>query len=111
MAKNYVQPGDVVQVASADTSAGDHVVKGALHGVALTDTDDNGNVQLRTTGVWDLSVTGNDGASDIAVSFGDKIYDDSGTLNINSSGTLFGIALGAVDSGATAEIPVKIIHA
>lgn len=111
MAKNFVQPGKVLEVPSAATSSGDHVVVGALHGVALTDTDDNGNVRLDTDEVYGLEVVANDGSTGAPIAFGDKVYDDGGVLNVNSSGTLFGIALGDVASGETATIPVKIVHA
>lgn len=112
MATNFVQTGNVVTVASADTGSGDHVVVGSLHGVALTDTDDDGNIELDTEGVYSLSVTGADNSGDAAISVGDKIYDDGGTLNADATdGSLFGIALEAVGSGATATIPVKIVHA
>ncbi len=112
MATNKVYDGDVVEVASASTDSGDHVVLNDLVGVALTDTDDDGNVKLATRGVFDLSVTGADNSGNAAVSVGDKIYDDSGTLNVDGTdGTLFGKALEAVDSGATATIKVMLIQA
>lgn len=112
MATNYVQPGDVVTIASASTSSGDAVASSDLVGVAQTDTDGNGNIQLATVGVHKLSVTGNDGSSDTAVSVGDKVYiDGSGDLSVDSSGTLFGKALEAVTSGATTEINVMLIQA
>jgi len=112
MATNFVQPADVVEVASASTSSGDAVAVSGLVGVALTDTDDDGNIRMATEGAFDLSVTANDGSADTAVSVGDKIYiDGSGDLSIDSSGTLFGKALEAIASGETATIPVKIIQA
>ena len=56
-----------------------------------------------------MSVTGADGSGDAAVSVGAVIYDDSGTLNVDSTnGTEFGVALEAVASGATATINVRL---
>jgi hypothetical protein len=44
-----------------------------------------------------------------AVSVGDILYYDSGVINKDSSnGVRFGYALGAVESGATTSILVKI---
>ena len=111
MATNKKFDGDVVEIASASTSAGDHVVVGDLVGVALTDTDADGNIQLATKGVFALSVTGADNAGNAAISAGDMIYDDSGTLNADATdGTKFGKALEDVGSGSTATINVMIVQ-
>lgn len=111
MATNYVQPGDVVEIEKADVSSGDHVVLGNLNGVALTDADDDDKVQLATKGVFDLEVAGEDGDGDKEISAGDKVYDDSGDLNVDSAnGTLFGIALDGVASGESSTIPVMIVN-
>jgi len=114
MAKNYVQDGKVLELAVADVSSGDPVVVGEIAGVALTDTDSDGNVAVMTEGVFNLPVEAkswdadNSAYVDSAVSIGDKIYYDDGTLNKNDTKTLFGIALGEVAAGQTATIPVKI---
>jgi len=111
MATNYVQEGKVIEVAKASVSSGDHVVFGNINGVALCDTDGDGNIRMATQGVFDLPVTGADNAGNAAISAGDKIYDDSGTLNADATdGTLYGIALEGVASGATSTIPVLIVN-
>jgi len=111
MATNYVQEGKILDVAQASTSSGDHVVWGNVNGVALTDTDDDGNIRMATGGVFDLSVTGADNSGNAEISAGSKIYDDSGTLNADETdGTAFGIALEGVSSGSTATIPVMIVN-
>jgi len=111
MATNYVQEGKILDVAQASTSSGDHVVWGNINGVALTDTDDDGNIRMATGGVFDLSVTGADNSGNAAISAGDKVYDDSGDLNADAAdGTLYGIALEDVASGATSTIPVLIVN-
>lgn len=112
MATNKAYDGDVVEVKSADTSSGDPVVLNDLTGVALTDSDSDDMIQLATRDVFELEVKGEDNSGDAAISVGDKIYDDSGTLNADSTdGTLFGKALEAVESGATTTIKVMLIQA
>jgi predicted RecA/RadA family phage recombinase len=110
MATNYVQKGDVIKlpVPSGKTS-GDHALVGNIPVVCLTDRDSDGNAECALVGVFDLPVTGADGLGNSAVAVGDIVYDDSGTLNIDdANGTEFGVALGAVSSGATATVSVRL---
>lgn len=111
MATNKVQDGKVLTIAKASVSAGDVVAVGAITGVALTDTDANGNIELDTEGVYALTVTGNDGTDDATVAIGDKVYASAaGALNLDSSGTYFGIALEVIGTaGAAAEIDVLLV--
>lgn len=89
-------------------SSGDPVVYGQLPGVALTDEDADGLTTVALDGVWNLAVKG-ETTSNAAVSAGDILYYDSGVVNKDSSnGIRFGYALGAVDSGATTTIPVRV---
>ena len=113
MATNYIQDGDVLSIAAANKSSGDVVVAGTITGVALGDTDSDGNVQTATRGVFNLEVHAYDGSANSAIGFGDKIYWDSGNseLNKNSSGLLFGKTLGAVSSGGTASINILLVQA
>ncbi len=105
-------PTTPVKIAKSDVSSGDHVAQNDLTGVSLTDTDDNGDIVLDITGAYWLSVTGKNNSGNVAVNVGDKIYDDSGTLNKDSTnGVPFGKALGTVASGATATILVLLIQA
>jgi hypothetical protein len=63
--------------------------------------------------VWSMAVKGEDSAgANIAVAIGDRIYmDTDGELNRdNTNGVLFGYALEAVTSGATATIMVMVEH-
>jgi predicted RecA/RadA family phage recombinase len=120
--KNQLSDGKVVSVlASALTHpshsdslphAGDQVVAGSLVGVCTESASGSGDtVDVATEGVFNLSVTGSDSGGNSAVAIGDKIFVDSGSnaaLTKNSTKTEFGIALGAVNSGATATIPVKV---
>ena len=115
MATNKVQDGKIVQIAKSSVSSGDPVEQNDLTGVALTDTDSDGNIQLATEGVFELSVKGEDNSGNKAVSLGDKLYYDSAaTPKINkdaTNGTLFGKALGTVGSGSTATIDVLLVQA
>ena len=100
---------EVAATAPATASSGDPVVVGQIPGVALTDEGEggnaSGNITVDTAGIYTLSVVG---AAD-AIAAGDIVYYDGDELNDDSSnGTRFGYALGAVGSGATASIDVKI---
>jgi len=110
MATNYIQQGDILDLTVADKKSGDPVAVGEIVGVALNDTDDDGEVRVKTSGVFNLAVTGKDASNtNVAVNIGDAIYYDNGVLNKDATnGVLFGYALGAVAAGATATIPVKI---
>ena len=108
MAKNYVQDGDKLVLSIADVTSGEPVNVGNIAGVALADTDTDGDVVVKTSGVFSLSVTGNDGAAAATIGVGDYVYIDNKTLNVDSSKILFGIALQPVVSGATTEIDVKL---
>lgn len=97
----------------ATPTSGDPVVLGDIPGVALTDEGDGGNdageITIDTGGVYNLSVTGEDGAGSAAVTAGDIVYLDSGVVNVDdTNGVRYGYALEDVSSGATTTIPVKI---
>ena len=112
MAKNMKHtPGNQLQVALADTDSGAPVVVGQIPAVALTDTNTDGNVTIKTDGVFALSVKGVDGSGNSAVAVGDILYHtaaDTPVLNKKTSGVRFGYALEAVTSGATKTIKVKV---
>lgn len=112
MAKNMRHtPGNQLQVALASKSSGDPVVVGQIPAVALIDTNADGNVTIKTDGVFALSVKGVDGSGNAAVAVGDILYytdGDTPPLGKKTSGVRFGYALEAVTSGATKTIKVKI---
>ncbi len=121
MSQNFVQPGHTINAAATDPAtpaSGDPVIVGTIPGVAITKEAEGGNAAGETTiateGVFNLSVKGVDGGGNSAVAVGDKIYyvtGDTPKLSKKTSGVLFGKALGAVNSGATAAIPVMLIQA
>jgi predicted RecA/RadA family phage recombinase len=121
MAKNYVQPGDSINAAASDPAtpaSGDPVRVGEIAGVAITaeGAGDNatGETTIATKGVFNLSVKGVDAGGNSAVAVGDKLYyvdADTPKLSKKVAGHLFGKALGIVNSGATATIPVLLIQA
>jgi predicted RecA/RadA family phage recombinase len=112
--------GDQFTVPAADVTepatpeSGDALLVGdALPAVALTDIYANGagvdTITVKTNGVYDLPVE----AEAAAVGIGDRLYYDAGDEGLNNSASgnvIFGYALGAVDNGATATIPVKLGH-
>lgn len=117
--KNSVQTGDVITLAdsvlvkpSTRVAGGDPVVVGKLSGVAFnTTTASTDLVDIQRVGVFNLSVTGVNAGGNVAVAVGDKIYIDpaaSAALNAKVANVPFGIALGAITSGATATIPVLL---
>lgn len=111
MAANFIQQGDVLNVAIASKTSGSPGVKGKIPGVCLGDTDGDGNVRLATAGVYDLSVKGVDGSGNAAIAIGDIIYytdGDTPKLNVKTTGVRFGYALEAVSSGGTDTIKVKL---
>lgn len=91
-------------------ASGDPVICGQIPGVALANEDAAGLTTVAIDGVFNLSVKGTTG-SDSAVAAGDAIYYVTGNtpkLSKTTSGVLFGYALAAVGSGATATIPVEV---
>ena len=97
--KNYIQPGNVIAVTAptGGVASGDGVLVGSLFGIAAGDAAENDNVEVQTTGVFELSkVTG-------AISQGAKVYwDDTNkrTTSVATSNTLIGVATEAVAGGA-----------
>lgn len=106
---------NITPTASANDGAnsGDPLIFGELPGVALDDATDtianSGTVTAQFDGVFELDVTGADNAGNAAVTAGDIVYYDGGSINIDSTdGTRFGYALEDVSSGSTTTIKVKI---
>ena len=84
-----------------------------LPGVALTSRDSAGEATVCFGGAFRLSVKGVDGVGNSAVAVGDMLYfldADTPKISKKATGTPFGWALGAVDSGATATILVKVMR-
>jgi len=99
MATNYIQPGDVLEIAApATVASGAGVVQGSLFGVALGDAESGAPVRIATVGVYDLPKVGSQ-----AWTVGARIYWD-GTNNhcttTASTHKLIGVAVAAVGSGA-----------
>lgn len=91
-------------------SSGDVVSIGTLVLVALGNEDADGNFigdfgAAKT--IYNLTVTGADNLGNAAVSIGDAVYADGTAVNVDAAnGVKYGIALGAVASGASTVIPV-----
>lgn len=112
MAKNFVKEGLRHQFAvTAGLKSGDPVVIGQIPGVLETDADAANKAVVNLTGVFNLSVKGVDASANAAVAVGDAIYyvqADTPKLSKKNTGVLFGYALGAVVSGATTTIEVRL---
>lgn len=110
--KNKVSDGkNITFTAGADIASGDPVVIGQLPGVAAVTAANGATCVAETTGVFSLSVAGINAGGNSAVAVGDAIYyvaADTPKLNKKNTGVLFGYALGAVTSGQTATIPVRL---
>lgn len=101
-AADYVDKGDPCVV-------GREIVGVAfLDGIALTD-----QISLDSEGIWNLSVLANDDLGAVAVVAGDALFINRTTCIISkiadpAVNTPFGYALGAITSGNTAIIAVKV---
>lgn len=97
--KNFVQPGETVTVAAPyAVTSGQGVLVGTLFGVASVNAAISAEVEIQTTGVFDLTKVGSQ-----AWTVGALIYWDNAARNCTTvvgSNTLIGKALAAVGSGA-----------
>lgn len=97
--------------AAADHAAGAPHVVGQVPGVVAGDVANGATGELCVHGLVSLSVKGVDGGGNSAVAIGDKLYftgGDSPKINKKTSGVFFGYAWGAIGSGDTATIHVKL---
>lgn len=113
MAKNELyNAGDQIPlVVPSGTVSGDPVVDGQLPAVALVDRGTDGKAACKTNGVFLLSVKGIDQTANSPVAEGDILYHvqaDTPKISKKNTGVRFGYALGAVVSGATTAIAVKV---
>ncbi len=110
MAVNYIQPGKRVKCpVSANGVSGDPEIVGQMPVVLMENSDTNDEADCALEDVFKHPVHGADESGDLALDFGDKIYFDTDELNVDdANGVEYGVALGAVVSGATTEIPVKL---
>ena len=117
MAKNevFTRLKLVLEQAKASKTSGAPVLIGdqGLHGVCLTDTDADGDVQVDVgLCVYDIPVKGHNGTGNVAVDVGDKVYYTEGEafLDVDPAATFFGYALEAVASGATTTVQVLVVQ-
>ncbi len=99
---NYIQPGNNITVPSpvGGVTSGQLVVIGALIGVASTTQAAGANVEIATSGIYELPKVA---ADDVAV--GDKLYWDAAQSKLTkTAGTgskpLAGVAVKAAGAGA-----------
>lgn len=91
--KNFVQMGDTITAtAPAAVASGAGVLVGSLFGVASAAAESGADVELKTTGVFEMPKT-----SALAISVGDLIYWDNSAKVVNKTNTnkLIGVAVSA----------------
>lgn len=109
--RKYASGRMLTLVVPSGTVSGGPVAVGQIVGVATTDRASDTTSQVDTGGVYNLSVKGVNDSGNVAIAAGDAIYftvGDTPKLSAKSSGTLFGHAIAAVNSGATTTIGVRI---
>jgi len=98
--KTYVQPGNTITLAAPyDVTSGDGLLVGAIFGIASGDALTGAEVEVVTTGVFDLTK-----AASQAWAVGDKVYWDNTNrvaTKTATANTLIGVAVTAV--GGTAS--------
>lgn len=103
--KNFKQPGDTITVtAPAAVASGDGVLVGSLFGVANYSADNGAEVEIKTTGVFELPKT-----SALAISVGDLLYWDNSAEVVNKTNTnkLIGVAVSAA-ANPSASVEVRL---
>lgn len=92
MARNFVQPGDMLTIpAPVTVASGDVVVAGSIVGIAAGDAASGAAVDVHTGGVWTLPKV-----SAIQINLGDIVYFDASTKLVNktsSGNTKIGVAV------------------
>lgn len=106
MARNYIQPGDVLTIfAPAAVLSGAPVIAGDIKGIAQGDAAAGASVDVATSGVWELpKVAAN------AFALGGKVYwstADGLATSTASGNTLLGVAVEAAAAG-TASVKVRL---
>jgi len=98
--KTYVQPGNTITLSAPyDVTSGDGLLVGAIFGIASGDALTGSEVEVVTTGVFDLTK-----AASQAWAVGDKVYWDNTNrvaTKTATANTLIGVAVLAV--GGTAS--------
>jgi len=109
---NIVGPVQGLATPINQVESGDPVVCGSIVGVANQDAlTANDSIVVSRVGVYNLAVIGKStNGANLAIAVGDKVFIDgaSAALNADTTKIPFGIALGAVNAGATTTIPVLL---
>jgi predicted RecA/RadA family phage recombinase len=106
MANNFIQTGDTLTVpAGTDYLSGAVAVEGEIVGIALGDALTGANVDIRTSGVFEVSKVAAD-----EFALGDPVYYDLGAELATSTATdniKLGVAV-AVAAASSASVSVRL---
>lgn len=108
---NFIQEDDNIALdLGATVAKGVPAQVGVINVVPLVNAVSGTLAACKLRGVVDVSVTAVDDMGNAAVAKGDKLYLNSGVLNVDAAtgGTAWGYALEAVTSGSTSTINVLI---
>lgn len=114
---NYMHDGSKIKISAsgADIDAGDPVLAGADTGmesipcVAIQNIKDGKDGQALRVGVFNLAVYAHNGSVNHGVQVFDQVfYQADGSIDVDTSGTYFGVALAVVTAGETTYIPVLL---
>lgn len=111
MAMNYFSKDDAVNFnLGAGVTAGEPVIIGQIPGVALENTDVNGNAAVALEGIWYLQVKGYVAGTATALTAGQRVYlsANGAILDGTTTNTYFGKILDPVASGVTVTVRVLL---
>ncbi len=102
--KNYIQPGDLIEVAApAPIKSGDGVKIGALFGIAAINAETGEAVNIKTTGVFEVAKADAD-----EISVGDVLYWDDTTKEVTT--TEIDASVGVAVAAASANSPMARVR-
>jgi predicted RecA/RadA family phage recombinase len=110
--KNYIQDGDTITVtAPATVASGDFVQVGRVRGIAVTDAASGAQVELKTTGVFDIPKAGTEEFASVGL----PVYcvlSGNGVKTVTTASTTANVLVGInlATSGAVAgNLRVKLM--
>jgi predicted RecA/RadA family phage recombinase len=110
--KNFVQDGDTITVtAPATVASGDFVQVGRIRGIAVTDAASGAQVELKTTGVFDIPKAGTEEFATVGL----PVYcvlSGNGVKTVTTASTTANVLVGinmAVSGAVAGNLRVKLM--